>query len=175
MDDVTVSNESGGPDPVVVNSGFESSAGWTEAPSSAFPGTSFYRRTWGTATPRSGDYAYALGNQLYGWLKSDQIPVSPGADYDLYTYLRGEIDPDDDHYGGWLVSARFYDSGGSEINRPNAAGGDGDDISTFWSKPGGTVTAPEGAATMRVYLNSYMVSGWLGYDDVSLSGASVTK
>ena len=107
-DDVTVSNESGGPDPVVVNPGFEGSSGWSESPSSSFPGTSFYRSTWGTATPRSGDSAYALGNQLYGYLKSDHVPVSPGVEYDLSTYIRGEIDPDDDHYGGWLVSAHFY-------------------------------------------------------------------
>jgi hypothetical protein len=87
---------------MVSNPGFESSGNWSQNPSSAYPATSFYHSTWGTAAPHSGSYAYVISNHVYGSLNSDLINVSPNSTYDAYACVRGEIDAEDSS-GLWLV------------------------------------------------------------------------
>ncbi len=149
------------PDP-----GFESGTGWSENSLAAFPATSFYRGKSGTADQHSGSYAYALSNHAYGWLQSDPIPVSPGVEYDVYAWLRGEIDPDGSH-GAWIIRARFYDAGGGSLGYQNAASGVAGTLDTTWRQEGGRVTAPSGAATARIQLWNHSNTGWVAYDDVS--------
>ena len=87
---------------MVTNPGFEGTTGWSEVRDSQYPGTSFYRSTWGTAAPHSGSYAYVISNHVYGSLNSDLINVSPNTTYDAYAWVRGEIDAEDSA-GNWIL------------------------------------------------------------------------
>ena len=84
---------------LIPNPGFETTSGWSETPSSVFPATSIWRGNWGTAAPHSGTYAYSISNQAYGQLNSAMIPAISGAQYDLYAYVRGAIDADENSRG----------------------------------------------------------------------------
>jgi hypothetical protein len=131
-DDVSLKQVGSGTN-LVSNPGFESSGGRTEAKIASYPGTSLLRSIWGTAAPRSGSYGYALSNHAYGWLQSDLIAVSPSTQYDLYTYLRGELDAADSA-GAWIVRAMFYDAGGGYIGLQNAASGEAGTVSITWQQ-----------------------------------------
>jgi RHS repeat-associated protein len=160
---------------LVSNPGFESSSGWSEIASASWPGTSIWRGTWGTGSKHSGSYAYVISNHAYGYLRSDPIAVSPNTEYDLYAWVRGELDPDDSQ-GAWIIRARFYDSSGSYISSQDAASGGPGTLTTTWQEKGGTITTPANAATMRIRLYNYMNSGWVAYDDVRVvSQGQVTK
>ena len=90
------------------NPGFESAGNWTETRESRFPGTSFLRSTWGTASPHEGSYGYAVSNQAYGYLDSGLITIQPNTQYDLSAWVRGELDGEDSA-GQWLIKAYYYD------------------------------------------------------------------
>jgi RHS repeat-associated protein len=152
---------------LVQNPGFEGSSGWTESPYAAWPGTSVWRGKSGTGSPHAGQYAYVISNHAYGYLRSDPVAVHAGLEYDLYAYVRGELDSVS--HGAWIIRAYFYDSAGAQINFVNADSGGPGTVSTTWPQEGGRVTAPPGAATARIYLFSYMTDGWVAFDDVSLA------
>ncbi len=159
---------------LVPNPGFETGAGWSEVRAAQYPGTSFFRATWGTAAPHGGSYAYAISNHVYGYLRSDPIAISPNTQYDLYAYVRGELDPDDSH-GGWIIRACFYNSSGAYLSYQDVASGGAGSLTTTWQNQGGQVTAPANAATVRIDLYNYMNSGWVAYDDVSLVRGTGTE
>jgi len=163
-DDIEV-KKSGTSTNLLANPGFESSGAWTEARSNAFPGTSFYRSGWGTAAERSGSKAYVISNHAYGVLRSPYITASQNTQYDLYTYVRGEIDTDDSQ-GNWLVRVHYYRSDNSKIKHENATVGPA--ISTSWQRKGKRITTPAGTAKVRIELFNYMNTGWVAFDDVEL-------
>jgi RHS repeat-associated protein len=163
------------PKNLVPNPGFESSGSWTEHRNADFPGTSFHRGKSGVADQHSGSYGYAISNLAYGYLQSDNIPVQPNQVYELYSYLRGELDPEDSHGGGWIIRAMFYDGGGTYIGYQNAASGGAGSLNTSWREEGGAVTAPANAASLRIRLYNYYNSGWVAFDDVRLMGAAATE
>ncbi len=147
--------------------GFENGGTWSENRNTPFPGTSFYRTSWGTASPHTGSYAYAISNQAYGSLHTGYITVQPNAQYDLYTYVRGELDAGDSG-GGWLVRAYFYDSNNNYISYADAASGEAGTLNTNWQMVGSRIIAPANAAKMIIDLIDYMNSGWVAFDDISL-------
>jgi RHS repeat-associated protein len=162
------------PDPVVPNPGFETSGGWSEIVSPDWPGTSIWRGTWGTADQHSGEYAYAISNHAYGYLRSDAVAVRPNTEYDVYAWVRGELD--DESHSNWYVRVYFYDSGGAQISNQNVAWGGPGSLNTTWQEKGGTITTPSNAATMRVMLLNHLNSGWVAFDDVRVVAHSqVTK
>jgi hypothetical protein len=118
--------------------------------------------------PHNGSYGYAISNHVYGYLQSDAVPVDPGAEYDLYAYVRGELDPDDSHMK-WVIRANFYDADDNYLGYQNAASGFADTIGTTWQQQGGRITIPLDATTVRIRLFNYMSSGWVTYDDVSFT------
>ncbi len=120
------------------------------------------------ADQHSGSYGYAISNLAYGYLESGNITIRPNHEYDLYAYLRGELDPEDSHGGGWIIRAYYYDSSGTYISYQNAASGGAGSLNTTWRKEGGTVTAPANAASARIRLYNYYNSGWVAWDDVRL-------
>lgn len=155
---------------MVTNPSFESADGWTASPASAYPNTALYRSIWGSAEPHDGAFGYSISNQAYGYLESDVIAVTANTSYTLSVYVKGEIDPADSK-GAWVLRAVFFDSAGNALAAPNnykdavhtAA------ITSTWTQKTGTVTAPSGAAKMRIHLLSYMNAGWVAFDDVSLT------
>jgi len=175
FDDISLT-EVGDSTNLIPNPGFESgTTGWSENASPEFPGTSIWRGTWGTADQHSGEYAYAISNHVYGYLRSDAIAVSPNTEYDLYAWVRGELDPDDSS-GSWIIRANFYDSSGSYISYQDAASGGAGSLTTTWQEKGGTITTPSNAATVRIDLYNYMNSGWVACDDVRVvTPGQVTK
>jgi RHS repeat-associated protein len=155
---------------LVTNPGFEDAAGWSEWRSSSYPGTSFLRATSGTAAPppQSGLYAYAISNHSQGNLQSDSVSVTPNSDYDLYAFIRGELDPDDSH-GAWRLRVNYYDSAGTYLTYQDAASGNPGGLTAAWQYLGGRITTPANAASLKVRLYSYQTSGWIAIDDVSLT------
>ncbi|MCP4424035.1 MAG: hypothetical protein GY803_06060, partial [Chloroflexi bacterium] len=151
------------------NPSFEDGAeGWNEMSHDKFPATSFSRGKWGTGSPFTGIYAYAISNHAYGFLDSDLIAVTPGAQYDLHAWVRGELDGDTT-VGGWVVRAMFYDANGADLGTyQNADSGGSAEISTTWQQKGGSITVPSNATQIRIRLLNYMSSGWVAFDDVSL-------
>jgi hypothetical protein len=153
----------------VVNAGFEAGGeGWMERAGNAFPATSFWRGSWGTAAPHGGDFAYVISNHAYGRLLSDRIEVIPNAEYELSVWVRGAVDPDDSA-NGLLVRAFFYDGDGRYVGYRNAFH---DPSGTFptseWQRVAGRITGPPEAATARVVLYNYHSCGWIAFDDVEL-------
>ncbi|MCP4427600.1 MAG: hypothetical protein GY803_24215, partial [Chloroflexi bacterium] len=150
------------------NPSFEDGAtGWNEMSHNKFPATSFWRGTWGTGSPFTGSYAYTISNHAYGFLDSDLIAVTPGAQYDLHAWLRGKLDSDTTVMG-WRVQALFYDATDVYLGPYNAASGGSAEISTTWEQKGGPITVPSNATQIRIRLLNYMSSGWVAFDDVSL-------
>ncbi|MCP4898668.1 MAG: hypothetical protein GY906_16995 [bacterium] len=155
---------------LVQNPGFEDGgAGWTKTPAGEFPATSFWRSKWGTADQHSGAYGYSISNLCYGTLLSDHIPVSPNADYDLYTWVRGEIDPDESK-NGLLIRANYYDASGAHLSYTNVFANNNGTVPTpVWQRVGGQVTTPAEAANVRIQLFNYLSSGWIAFDDVEFN------
>jgi hypothetical protein len=153
------------------NPGFEASGNWEEVATSTYPATSYHRSTGYTSSPNSGTYAYALSNHAFGYLQSDFIPVSQTVEYDLYVWMRGEIDPEDS-YGRWRVRAYFYDANNNLISGQNYAevanGGEGS-INLTWQLKGGRFTTPVSTAKVRIRLENGRNSGWIAFDDVVLN------
>jgi YD repeat-containing protein len=170
FDDVELVEASqGGGANLVGNAGFEAGGeGWMERAGNAFPATSLWRGSWGTAAPHGGDFAYVISNHAYGRLLSDRIEVIPNAEYELSVWVRGAVDPDDSA-NGLLVRAFFYDGDGRYVGYRNAFH---DPSGTFptseWQRVGGRITVPPVAATARVVLYDYHSCGWIAFDDVEL-------
>jgi len=154
---------------LVVNGGFEAGTdGWTEQASGAFPATSFWRGTWGTAAPHGGDYSYVVSNHGNGRILSDHVDVVPNAEYELFVWARGAVDPADSA-NGLLVRAFFYDGEGEYIGYRTAYGDASGATPTLeWRRLGGRINAPPEAATARVVLHNCHSSGWIAFDDVEL-------
>jgi hypothetical protein len=150
---------------LVADPGFDLGTGWTSGPASFAPGTSFWRGGWGMAAGRSG-LGYSISNQAYGCLYSDPVTVLPEADYDLRTWVRGEIDPDGS-LSGWILRAHSYDADGNDLGHSDLAAGS--TLTTTWTKQGGIFTTPAGTTTLRVFLYLHQASGWANFDDVALS------
>jgi RHS repeat-associated protein len=148
--------------------GFEDDTGWSTVAN--FAGTSFYRSTWGTASPHWGTHAYVISNHVYGYLLSNAILSAPGRQYVLSAWVRGELDAEDSE-GYWRVRLYFYNSGGVEIGWQDVAYGGPGTLTTTWTQKYGLVTTPAGTASVRILLHNYMNSGWVAYDDVSLQPA----
>lgn len=155
----------GGAASLVPNANFESAGNWSEITWADFPGTSFYRSNWGTATPHSGTHAIAISNHAYAALEAAQINVSPNTQHDAYAWVRGEIDAEDS-WGQWILKVLQYDSAGVYLSSVDVDSGGM--LSTAWEQKGGrfTTTANTGKVVIRLY--NYMNSGWVAYDDVTL-------
>ena len=158
---------------LVTNPGFEDAAGWSEWRTSYYPGTSFLRATSGTAAPppQSGQYAYAISNHSKGNLQSDSVSVTPNSTYDLYAFIRGELDPDDSH-GTWQLRINYYDSAGTYLTYQDAVSGNPGGLTAAWLYLGGQITTPANAASLKVRLYLYQTSGWIAFDDISLTKVS---
>ena len=100
------------------------------------------------------------------WI-SGLITIQPNTQYDLYAYVRGEIDAEDSA-GQWLIRAYYCDSNNNYLSYQDAAGGGAGTLTTTWQYQGGRVTTPANAAKLRIQLYNYMNSGWVAYDDVEL-------
>ncbi len=162
------------PDP-----GFELGTGWSAIPTAGFPGTSLWRGGWGTGTPRSGSYAFALSNHSYGTLQTDPIAVLPGATYTLSAWVRGKLNAQASG-GGWTLKLLAYDRQGALISSYTVASGGGGSLTITAMRHGlqqrsGTVTLPGNATTVRAELFDTMTDGWVAMDDVSITGPTVTK
>lgn len=172
FDDVELLPAGGGTN-LLPNPGFELgldtlATDWTAVPSATYPGTSMLRASWGEASPRSGTYAYAISNLARGDLRSDWIPVMPGTTYDVYAWVRGELDP--------LATAGFA---GIRVSFQNASGATVGSLplwedytlplSSAWQRQGGRFTTPPDAVRLQIWLWSWGASGWVTFDDVELS------
>ena len=99
---------------------------------------------------------------------SGLIDIQPNMQYDLYAYVRGEIDGDDSA-GSWIIRAYYCDSNGNYIGYyQDAASGGAGSLTNSWQYKGGRITTPANAAKLRIQLYDYMNSGWVAYDDISL-------
>ncbi len=151
---------------LVANPGFETTGNWTETTITGFASTWFYRSTWGTADQHSGEYGYVISNQMYGYLRSQEIAVSPGQYYDVNAYMRGLIDPEDS-FGSVLVRAAFYTSGGAAVSNVDAATVSPGSLTTTWQKSGGVVTKYYLAGGTRVAMRKGSAFYWLLSDHPS--------
>ena len=175
-DDVTFVPTAGGTN-LVPDPGFEDGDGWTDKIWSVYGNsTSHWRGDWGFGDPRSGTYSHVITNTAYGWLESDLFDVSAGETYNLSTYIRGRIDPDDSRDGWvWAVRVNWFDDSQVRIGYDHAAGGAPTTMPGTWTEVGDEVVAPVGAveANIRIYL--YMGSGWINIDDVTFDSPLVTE
>jgi len=137
--------------------------------------TDAFTGTWQDSAPYAGDYALTIGNLPFGYIKSSLVAVTPGDQYDLTAYLRGQIDPDGS-IGCWRVRATFLNASGSTLSVSDPAPGcDGAGISEDWQLKGGLVVVPTGAVSLRVDLYNTLSTGWVTFDSPSLRRASVSK
>ncbi len=77
--------------------------------------------------------------------------MTPGAQYDLYAWVSGELDADDSA-GSWIIRAYYYDSNNAAISYQDAASGAAGTLTTAWQQKGGRITAPANAAKVRIQL-----------------------
>jgi len=137
--------------------------------------TDAFAGTWQDSAPYAGDYALTIGNLPYGYIKSSLVAVTPGDEYDLTVYLRGQIDPEGS-IGCWRVRATFLDASGSTLSVSDPASGcDGAGISEDWQMKRGWVVVPSRAVSLRVDLYNTLSTGWVTFDSPLLKRASVRK
>lgn len=158
----------GGDSPsLLVNGDFEDGRNaWSEV-RTEFPATAFLRGTWGMSAPRTGSAGYSISNQAYGYLQSNPVSVTAGAEYSLSAWVRGEIDQGASTHG-WLIQAASFDATGALLERTAVAHGYPGALTTAWQRMGGTFTPPAGTDSLRVEMYLFMASGWVAYDDVEL-------
>ncbi len=99
------------------------------------------------------------------------FPVTGGAQYDLYAWVRGKLDADDSA-SSFYLRLRFYDSSGALIpydSGHNAHSGSPESLDGVWRYSGGRVTAPPNAATAQILLLNHLNTGWVTFDDVLLT------
>jgi len=112
-----------------------------------------------------------MTTDAYGTTRSDQFPVTPGADYDATAWIRGEVDVDDSRDGTvWIVRVRWEDASGTNLGYSNAVvGSAAAGLPSSFTQKGGTVTAPTGAVYGRAEVYFYLASGWLNVDDITVT------
>jgi hypothetical protein len=159
-----------------IDGGFETegslateATGWVHEQVAAFPATSFFRWTSGSASPHSGSRALAVSNQAYAYPITTGLDLSPG-NHTISAWIRGEMN--DSSFGGWVVRALYYDASGTQLSWQNAAhcSGLASCLSTTWQQKSGTVTVPSNAASVKIQIYFYGASGWIAYDDVAVDG-----
>ncbi|MCG2783910.1 MAG: hypothetical protein L6461_02280 [Anaerolineae bacterium] len=151
------------------DTGFETGTGWTA--NQGMPATWLWRSTWGEASPRSGSYGYAITNMVYGDLSSKLIPVTSGSQYDISTWIRGEIQGG----GGFIVRVEAYNNNGQYMFYTDLAGSwQGIILTPAWQQLLRQYTAPAGAAYIRVRLFNHRASGWAAFDDLSVKKTGTT-
>lgn len=153
----------------VPQSSFDTNTSWLTNATS--PATWFWRTDWWQ--PNTGANNQVITNNMYGNLTSKQIPVSPNTQYELSGWVRGEID-DQQGEGGWIIRATYFNASGQQISYTDAAGGGETTINTTWAQKSGQVTTPANAAFVKVYLYSYLTSGWVTFDDISFKKIGAT-
>lgn len=109
--------------------------------------------------------AYLISNQANGYLESSAIVVTASTQYELFAWVRGELDGSDSE-GNWSVSIRYYTSSDVFISEANTASGSS--LTTTWTKSGGTITTPSNAVRVRIRLYNKYNTGWAAFDDVVL-------
>ena len=165
VDDLSVATI-GGFSKLIYSWGFDTDGTWTATAQSGFSSTTaFYRGGSGIAAPRTGTSAYAISNLANGMLVSEAMGVAPGTRYTVNTYLRGEID-NLGSAGDWQINACFYriDNTLSECRVITGSG-----LSTSWTQVSSTLTSPPDAVTLKLELSGTQFSGWLAWDDASVS------
>jgi hypothetical protein len=76
-------------------------------------------------------YADTISNLAFGAIQSDAFIVSPNTQYDLYAWVRGELDPNDSAHT-WQIRALYYDANNAYINYQDAYGGAPETVNTTW-------------------------------------------
>jgi RHS repeat-associated protein len=170
-DDIAVTQQSSGAS--VASYDFETAGGWTEA--RFYPGTAFWRANWSIAAGRNGGYAYSISNLPYGYLESAPVAVSQNTGYTVSAWARGEIDAEGSE-GQWRVDLCYYNET-TLLKCETSAGlhGVAGSISTTWAQKSGSFTTPAGATQTRLRLYLLVSSGWVAYDDVTITQANGTK
>ena len=158
------------------------SEGWSEVRNADYPGTSFARSNWGTAFAHGGNIATALSNQAHSYLIS-AAPIgglTSQVEYRLSAHVQGKIDPQDS-YGGWALRAYFCKADVPECYvtetngiKPNYLGWQNIAVQMESTPPegatlSGLLTLPTGSNALRIGLYNYMTSGWVAFDDVTLT------
>ncbi|GIK54422.1 MAG: hypothetical protein HND44_05445 [Chloroflexi bacterium] len=104
----------------------------------------------------------------YGLLRSDAIAVTANAQYDLYAWVRGKLDPGvDTGVSEWIMRVLFYNSSSGSLGSLDVDSGNPGTLSTGWQQEGGRFTTPSNTASVRIDLHNYLNSGWVAFDDVS--------
>jgi RHS repeat-associated protein len=170
FDQISVKNTSSGAAVAVQNAGFEEIGSWT--PSAAFSSTTWLGRdTQGAAGPynvaNTPTYGYAITNNMSGKLTSGEIAVTSDTEYEVGVWLRGAL-ADDQGIGGWILRAVFY-KGTEFISQTDVVSGNGSTLSMDWKQVHNCVTTPTEATIMKIELVSENASGWVAFDDVSLT------
>jgi hypothetical protein len=181
FDDVSLVQVGGGGANLAPNPSFESGNGaipanWyaNDDSGGGFLGTNYFRSVHGTTEPHSGSYAFSMGNLTYANLSSDPITVTPNARYDLYVYARGYLDPAVSNRG-WILRAQFLDGNNNSLSSQDVIYSQSG--SSSYLQYGGQVTVPANAARVTIQLFNYLTSGWMSFDEVSLTlaAAAVTQ
>jgi RHS repeat-associated protein len=152
----------------ITNPGFETGSGWSQNIMAGYPATAFDRAGWGISAPRTGSYSYAISNHPMGDIRSaNYIGVTPGAQYDLYAWVKGEIDVDDS-FGAWTVRINCYNSGYGYLRFLDAQTGGAGSLTTSWQQKGGRITLGTDVSYVKIVLLNYQNNGWVAFDDVEL-------
>ena len=156
---------------LIANPGFESGTdttmtNWTKVGvQTSFPATSYWRLA--EEPPRRIPAALRLRSATLpiGNLDSDIIAVSPNTQYNLTTFAQGGIDSTVSNCG-WILRAVFLDQNNNTISYTNVIFSQS--ITTTYQSYGGQITTPANAVGVRIQLFSFLTTGWIAFDDVSL-------
>lgn len=156
---------------LVLNSGFEDSTGWTTYAPSTHPGTGFLRSSAFNGT-HSGSYAYGITNLSSGRLDSGYINISQKLTYELKVWARGQVDQTRSIGTDINLTVVYYDASNVQIGNPvPVVNGT---VSTTWQQFGGQLTPPANAAKVKIWLYAKYNTGWVTFDDVSLTEVGST-
>jgi|GEM_PF-1068994 len=157
---------------LVEDPGFELGTSWTT--SQVSPATWFWRGGVAESSPRTGSYAYAITNMVYGSLTSKLTPITSGAQYDVSAWVRGEIKGYQSS-GGFIMRVNAYDADGQYLSYTDlAASYLGNTLTPAWQQLVHTYTPPAGAAYIRVLLYNHRASGWVAFDELSVKKTGTT-
>lgn len=164
FDDVELLENSSGPN-LVPDPGFEESpTAWTTWTYPYFPATSTWRGNWG---PAGGNgYAYVISNHAYGQLRSPRIDANPDTAYELFAWVKGQVDTEAS-YAALLMRVYFYDAGGGQLGFESVHLDQAFNAAD-WEQRGGGFTTPTDTAEMQLVLYCYLANGWIAFDDVEL-------
>ena len=119
-----------------------------------------------TTRTQSSSSSYAISNLANGMLVSEAMVTIPSTTYTVNAYLHGEMDSVGSE-GNWQIKACFYKLDNTLSSCSLVASGSAP--AANWTQVSGTVTSPADAATMKLELVGAQLSGWLAWDDVSVS------